>query len=352
MLLLTVVCGVWFCRLIDGAKRQMQAAQAIEAEGGKIVCRHELRPGANPQAWLFRDPKALDRNASPPHPWLCRLVGEEHFTRVVAASLTREFSHREASRVTDLPYLEELHLGGVNSGAYRALGSLPKLKRLSVFSGQTPFRLSRLSANGALESLEIHGMVDGSDLAGIERFAQLRTLRLSSNVLTARAFKRISSLAGLEELAINGPCLSGSGIDFLRTMERLKALSLSDPEADADVGGRVLAHLAELPQLERLFLECNLPAGDGLRRLNKNLTVLYLLPGRPLDNEDIAAFGGLRRLERLTVASPAAISDEALGTFKRMPRLKELRLRAPDVTWRAIQALRTAMPTCRIAITD
>ena len=366
MLFFTLVCAVFVGRFIDRARRQKQAADEIVAEGGMIVYRHEVLPAAGAQAWLLRDASAIDREASPAPAWLCRLLGEEFFLQVVAAKVNNKSSKHSASRLDDLPDLEELDVRSVYGSGYAHLGGLPHLKRLAIDAGCGPVRLKYLKASNGLESLNILGLIEDSDLAGLEQFSNLRSLWLSSPGLTSRAFRRIARLPKLEELYMHGPCFVGGGAKSLAAMTHLKTLSLEDPDGSAEMSAAVLAHLEKLPHLESLRLFAPIPSRTGLLRLNNNLLSLELGPGAGLarasragivlgssgavSDAELAAMARLSRLESLILCAPTSVTDQGLTILNSMPRLKEVDFTSPHVTPQGIRALQAANPACRIVI--
>lgn len=367
MLLLTLAVAVLVGRFIDRARRQKQAAEEIVAEGGMIVYRHEVLPTSGSQVWLLRDASAVDRDALPAPAWLCRLLGEEFFLRVVAAKLNDKTSKHAASQLRDLPHLEELDVCGVYGSNYAHLSGLSRLKRLAIDADCGPVRLKYLHASDELDALDIHGLIEDSDLAGLEQFFNLRSLWLSSPRLTARAFKRIARLPKLEELEVHGPCLLGGGAESLADITQLKTLFLEESGGSVEMSAAALAYVEKLPHLESLTLFAPIPSGAGLRRLNKNVLMLAL--GQPSDgvdrllnaeevlatsgavsDADLAAMARLSRLESLTLYSPTSVTDQGMMVLKSMPRLKEIHFDSSHVTFRGIRDLRAAMPTCRVDI--
>jgi hypothetical protein len=91
-----------------------------------------------------------------------------------------------------------------------------------------------------------------------------------------------------------------------------------------DLAG-ALAHLPDLPALERLDLGVMLPLTDG----------------------DLGRFAGLRRLKRLTIYAPQ-VTDQGLEHLASLSGLERLDVDYTSVTQDGIDRLRAALPKCEI----
>lgn len=209
----------------------------------------------------------------------------------------------------------------------------------------------------------------------IGQVTTLRSLSLSGRALTDRDLAALAGLTQLESILLNGTELSDDGYRYFAAFQQLKRLSLFHPSRDCkDFTGAGLAHLEDLPKLERLTFAGatagdeafeavgqltllkefsqwhNWESPDAIKHLLKlpNLTSLKIgqrLPGRgrsltpSFDDATLATVAQMKSLERLDLQE-ARLSYEGLAQLSQLPNLRELRTKWVDTPPRDVERLR------------
>jgi hypothetical protein len=223
---------------------------------------------------------------------------------------------------------------------------------------------------------------DGSKLTNedfrlIPRLSHVKLLSLS-NCLDNERLAQLTVLAELEYLQTNLAQITDDGIKPLVKLTKLKNLKFFHP--GKAFSGAGLAHLSEMPNLERLTVAGSLQFNDdgiaavgkltqlkefrtwhagstdeGVRKLRhlKNLKSLYLgqrltykLPACPTD-KTIAILAEMKSLESLQL-DEARFTLEGLQPLKQLPALKKLKLGGVDMAKEEVERLRKAMPSVKI----
>jgi len=249
----------------------------------------------------------------------------------------------------------------------------------------------RLTAKGA-EVTESKGVVtaltirDGSkwtdaEFRQITMLRHLKMLSLSDGLNNDR-LAQLASLAELEYLQTNLAQVTDEGIKPLARLKNLKNLKFFHP--GKSFSGTGLAHLAEMPNLERLTVAGSMafnddgmaavakltrltefrtwhggPTNEGVKKLKqlKNLQSLYLgqrltykLPACPTD-ETIAILVEMKSLESLQL-DEARLTFAALGQLKQLPALKKLTLGGIDMPKKDVARLQRELPQTKIQWTE
>lgn len=227
---------------------------------------------------------------------------------------------------------------------------------------------------------------DGSKWTN-EEFQQITSLRhlkllsMSDGLDDAR-FAQLAALPELEYLQTNLAQITDEGLKPLARLKTLKNLKFFHPGKAFTGAG--LAHLATLPNLERLTVAGSLSFNDdgmaavatltglkefrswhagqtneGVKKLKalKNLKSLYLgqrltykLPACPTD-ETISLLVELKSLESLQL-DEARLSLSALRHLKQLPSLKVLKLGGVEIPKADIDRLRQELPGTKIEWTE
>ena len=207
-------------------------------------------------------------------------------------------------------------------------------------------------------------------LGGLSR---LKTLSLSGG-LTDASLALLSGLAELESLQTNLAQVTDDGVKALASLRKLKTLKLFHPGKAFTGAG--LAHLAELPELERVTVAGSLQFGDegmaavakltrlkefrtwhagqtieGVKKLKelkglKSLTLGQRLAYKPpttVSDETIAVLAELASLESLQLEE-ARLSFDALKQLKQLPALKTLTLQGIEMPEPDVERLRAELP--------
>ncbi|MHC4087139.1 MAG: leucine-rich repeat domain-containing protein [Planctomycetota bacterium] len=142
------------------------------------------------------------------------------------------------------------------------------------------------------------------------------------------ALESISHLTGLQILSLHRTGIDGRQMESLRSLSSLRALAFSQEHS---VGSAGLAVLKDLPALE--YLDCDTAAIDaGLEHLGnlRNLRWLRLRMGR-IRGPGLAHLANLPRLERLSLWGTTGLTDQHIRYLKGLTRLKSLTLWGNDV---------------------
>lgn len=216
-----------------------------------------------------------------------------------------------------------------------------------------------------------------ADFRQIGRLAHLKMLNLN-NCLNDERLPLLSDLGELEYLQTNLAQVTDDGLKPLARLKNLRNLKFFHPgKAFSGVG---LAHLAELPHLERLTVAGSLafnddgmaavakltrlqelrtwhagPTQEGVKKLKAlpHLKSLYLgqrltykPPACPTD-ETIAILVEMKSLETLQL-DEARLSLAALQQLKQLPALKKLTLGGIDISKEGVERLQKELPQVKI----
>ena len=249
-------------------------------------------------------------------------------------------------------------------------------------------RLLREKGAKVVESNGVATTVEASDVSKwteddfqrLGRLTKLRTLSLDGGP-TDSTVVHLAGLAELEYLQTNRSELTDEGMKALAPLKKLKNLKLFHP--GKAFTGTGLAHLAELPDLERLTVAGSLQFGDdgmaavaklvrlkefrtwhagqtieGVKKLRelkalKHLTLGQRLAYKPpttVSDETIAVIAELGSLESLQLEE-ARLSFDALKRLKSLPALKTVLLQGIDIADADIDRLRAELPKVELKAT-
>jgi hypothetical protein len=199
--------------------------------------------------------------------------------------------------------------------------------------------------------------------------------------LTDATAVHLAGLAELESLQTNRSEMTDDGMKALLPLKKLKVLKLFHP--GKAFTGTGLAHLAELPDLERVTVAGSLQFGDegmaavakltrlkefrtwhagqtieGVKKLRelKNLKQLTLgqrlayKPPTTVSDETMAVLAELTTLESLQLEE-ARLSFDALKQLKSLPALKSLLLQGIDLPESDVDRLRAELPKVDVKAT-
>lgn len=245
-----------------------------------------------------------------------------------------------------------------------AIGKLLKEKGVAV-----------TESKGAVTAVMVQ---DGSKLTDADfrqlgRLKELKILNLN-NCLNDERLAQLTGLADLEYLQTNLAQVTDDGLKPLALLKNLRNVKFFHP--GKSFSGAGLAHLAELPHLERLTVAGSLSFGDegmvavarltqlkefrtwhagqtakGMKHLTalKNLQSLYLgqrltyQPPACLSDETIAILAEMKALESLQLEE-AQLTLPALRQLKHLPALKQLTLGGIDMPEAEVERLRKELP--------
>lgn len=211
------------------------------------------------------------------------------------------------------------------------------------------------------------------DFRRLGQLSRLKTLSVGAGLSDA-TLPLLAGLSELEVLQTNLSRMTDEGTKALLPLKKLKNLKLFHP--DKAFTGAGLAHLADLPDLERLTVAGSLAFGDegmaavakltrlkefrtwhagqtieGVKKLKdlknlKSLTLGQRLAYKPpctVSDETMAVLAELSSLESLQLEE-ARLSFDALHQLKQLPGLKTLTLQGIDMAEGDVERLRADLP--------
>jgi hypothetical protein len=190
---------------------------------------------------------------------------------------------------------------------------------------QTPEKLEVLVLRGHMG----YGSNEVTDagIALLVRCKNLRVLRAGGLGLSDRALESIGRLTALEELALDGNKITGTGLRQLCGLKKLRRLNLSYNPLRPDT----LAAVAALPGLTHLSIQCDFPVDDRILHVCGKLTNLeeLRLPERMpgVTDRGLAYLSRLRNLKNLTLVGSQNVTDAGLAKLAGLARLEEVSLR-------------------------
>jgi hypothetical protein len=218
---------------------------------------------------------------------------------------------------------------------FRQLGRLVHLKTLDLNNCLTDARLQQLTGLAELEYLQTNQAQVTDD--GLKPMAQLKSLRNVKFFHPGKAF-------------------SGAGLAHLAELPHLDRLTVAGSFAFNDDG---MAAVAKLPRLQEFRLWHAGPTTEGINRLQelKHLKRLHLgqrltyqPPACPSD-ETLAILAELKSLESLQL-DEARLSLAALQKLKRLPSLKQLTLGGIEIPREDVDRLRKELPGVKVEWTE
>jgi hypothetical protein len=214
---------------------------------------------------------------------------------------------------------------------FRQLGRLVHLKQLDLNGGLTDDRLAQLTGLAELEYLQTNLAQVSDD--GLKPLARLKSLRNLKFFHPGKAF-------------------SGAGLAHLAELPHLERLTVAGSLAFNDDG---MAAVARLSRLQEFRMWHAGPTQEGIKHLKalKNLKALHLgqrltykLPACPTD-ETLAVLAELKSLETLQLEE-ARLSLTALRQLGRLPALKQLTLGGVDIGKDDVERLRKEWPRVKV----
>lgn len=215
------------------------------------------------------------------------------------------------------------------------------------------------------------------------RFRTIKDLTISGKTITDDTLPLLAGLTELERLSTDGIQLSDAGFRHFAAFQKLKSLSLFHPAfRSKDFTGSGLAFLKALPRLEKLTFAGS-TAGDtaleavgqltqlkefrtwhtaqtqaGNAHLSKLTGLKALRIGQRLpswgrespvsfDESTLETIAQLKALESLELTE-ARLSLRILPQLKALPGLAQLKIENVDISEADVEAIRAALPGCRV----
>lgn len=404
--LLAIGLGMFAIRL-QGSKRQREIVAALRAADVSIWYGYEAwngLPAMNIPDPLAIGPQEGTSDASWWQVWLGRRFGRDFAFDVNYIYSSQPLSADLLEKVADLRSLDHLQIDArrpFDDDAWRALLRCRQIAKLTIKRDQVgeARTLVGLSALGQVECLTVDGgeitvdeareiaklrnlreltlsLVSVTDdslqpLAGLrnlERFSvthrgtgrnntaagvamftrlpKLRVLNLDRLVtLDDSVFSQLAPMKQLESLSLEQAGVTGSEIELLSRLPKLKTLSLIGTNVD----DAAMEKLAKLTQLESLDISYTKVSDAGLKHIAslKNLRTLCV-GGNRITDAGVAEIARLSQLVELMIVS-ADISDSGLEHLAGLPKLISVSLGGnPNVSKAGIAKLKSAQPNWNV----
>ncbi len=305
-LLCALACG-FVAYKIRKANRQRNAAARLRESSADLYYDYQVISLGEPDCGEGGD---IDEGAVPTEPVLLReLLGDDFFHEVVRVDLKTDAE------------MEQLE-------------SLPGLRRLSV--DQLGLPVATLSDTGlrhieGLTRLEVLDLL-GSDITGaglqyLEKLTRLRMLRLRGTAVSNAGISHLARLGQLEFLDLSETAITDAGLGHLSGLRRLKTLYVNN----TSIQGAALNSLQGMTDLQDLNLS-DTPLSRGLANLNGLSQLKELWIGATkIGDAELLRLGPLPQLETLRLDEDP-ITDAAIASVCKQPRLKNLNLRRTKIT--------------------
>jgi hypothetical protein len=193
------------------------------------------------------------------------------------------------------------------------------------------------------------------DLRQLARLPKLRILSLDGGPDDATVV-HLAGLAELETLQTNRSELTDGGMKALASLRKLKNLKLFHP--GKAFTGTGLAHLADLPDLERLTVAGSLQFGDeGMGAVAKLVRLKEFRTwhaGQTIEGvkklRELKALKHLTLGQRLAYKPPATVSDETIPILAELATLESLQLEEARLSFGALQRLESLPALKRLTL--
>jgi Leucine-rich repeat (LRR) protein len=251
---------------------------------------------------------------------------------------------------------------------------LPGLKSLSLRKTAVgDAGLVQVSRLTDLATLDLSGTrVTDAGLAALESLVDLRDLNIRDTAITDEGLQRLATLTRLEKLYLGDNRVTDAGLAAIKPLVRLRQLELEGTQVTQPAVSQFTAALPELAliwtppapdrQLARSVLDeggnvdVRLPGQDGAVEVSRladlpaadfKVTTVRLSGVRELSAPVLAGLSELTDLQKLDLAGSGATTP-TLDAVEPLKHLRELGLGQLDLDPLRVEALRAALPECRI----
>jgi hypothetical protein len=208
---------------------------------------------------------------------------------------------------------------------------------LNARDGMTEADLAILEQLTELDTLQLTGVpATDATMKMLRNLPALHTLRLRElGKLTVVGFRSVAAMPALTSLSVRGP-MNAESLAAIATNRKLENLTLNDAAfgeqefgAIANIPAAAWARLAPMKKLNRLTVENTPKTPEMIAQIGKltELTHLYL-GDVTLPDAQLAALGGLKRLETLQTSPGSTIEGTFCSAWAPHPAMKTLTLRS------------------------
>jgi hypothetical protein len=205
-----------------------------------------------------------------------------------------------------------------------------------------------------LKQLDLNNCLNDARLELLTGLVELEYLQTNLAQITDDGLKPLARLRGLRNVKFfhPGKAFSGAGLAHLADLPHLERLTVAGSLAFNDKG---MAAVARLPRLREFRMWHAGPTQEGVKQLKelKNLRSLnlgqrltYKPPACPTD-ETLSILAELKSLETLQL-DEARLTFAALRQLKRLPALKRLTLGGIDIPEADVERLRKELPQVKV----
>jgi hypothetical protein len=248
LVIVTLIC-VWLGWKINEARKQKQAVEAIQANGGTVLYDFEVDENGEP----------IQPNPTPG--WLVRWIGVDYLHNVVSVGFPFEmipgldpkrYEYDEVMQYFEnLPHVFDLSLsnGNLRDGDLRYIASLTSLKNLWI--------------NG--------NPITGTGFKHLLNLKRLAWIDLVDCPINDDGMEVIANFPHFEKLALLKTMITDDGVDQLRKVASIKILNLDG--IDRTNNSRITDHsvetLCKIAGLNAVDLRYTLVTADGIQRLSE-----------------------------------------------------------------------------------
>jgi hypothetical protein len=209
-----------------------------------------------------------------------------------------------------------------------------------------------------LKTLDLNGGLNDDRLALLVGLAELEYLQTNQAQVSDDGLKSLARLRGLRNLKFfhPGKAFSGAGLAHLADLPSLERLTVAGSLAFNDDGMAAVSRLTRLQEFRTWHVGATqegvkaLKALKNLKSLHLGQRLTYKPPACPSD-ETLAILAELTSLEMLQLEE-AHLTFDALRQLQRLPALKKLTLGGIDIPGADVERLRKELPRVKVEWTE
>ncbi len=246
--------------------------------------------------------------------------------------------------VKSFPNLVDLDLSSntnMTNGLVKIISELSKLERLTLVQNKVnDIGAQRLAKLKGLKSLDLRGNMESGDMA-LEIVADLPKLtafKHRSTAVSDTGLEHLGRNQSIESLLLQDFIISDRSGEFLAKLGNLSQLEIfrcqgfgSDGVVALKGMGLTRLTLRDLPNVDDRAMD----VFDDLPKLRR----LYLHELASVSDSGLKHLEGLKSLELLDIWTVPQMSDATIDVIASLPKLKELSIRATNVTDAAVEKL-------------
>jgi len=257
-----------------------------------------------------------------------------------------KFDSGEFRHLTGLQYLEVLRLGDhkLTDSSMEYVGKLTSLQSLALWgTGISDKGLQHLQGLTRLTFLALNNCdITDEGLLCLHGMTALEGLQLSQTRISDNGLVHLQHLVHLKHIKIDGNKITDAGMKRLEKLSQLENLWLN-MNPITDVG---FASLSKMTRLKELYAEDTQLTDAGLGHI-EGLEHLYHIIARRIGDEGVEHLSRLPSLGLLQIVD-AKITRVSIPHFQAMPSLKELLLSGDGIDDGLLDAMRGALPQCKV----